>query len=100
MNRRQLVEAHDVVGDDDLGRRFGEPPASLVDGLPGVAERRVGGFGLTGRGFLRHLSYPTVAISKRSGGDPHPATTSVRASGSYGSAGRCAQISSAGFASS
>ena len=111
VDRGELVEAHHVVGDDDLGGHLGEPPAGVLDGLLGVTEHRLGvgrsGSSASrprrprfGRGILGHLSYPTGAISKRSGGDPHPATTTVRASGSYGTAGRCAQISSAGFASS
>ena len=33
--------------------------------------------GLIGRGIVGHVSYPNGAISKRSGGDPHPATTTA-----------------------
>ena len=117
VDRRQLVEAHHVVGDDDLGGHLGEPPAGVLDRLLGVAEHAssiVGAVALARGARRSHRrsarsrrawnppapELPYGAISKRSGGDPHPATTTVRASGSYGTAGRCAQISSAGFASS
>ena len=72
VDRGQLVQAHHMVGDDDLGGHLGEPPAGILDGLLGVTEHRLG---VVGRGILSHVSYPSGAISKRSGGDPHPATT-------------------------
>ncbi len=42
-----------MVGDDNLGGHFGEPPSSVLDGLLGVTEHRLGvlsvGFGTAGR---------------------------------------------------
>ena len=65
---RQLVQAHHVVGDDDLGRRLGDPPPGLVDGRLGVGDGvrlLVGGSDLEvlvtsdGVGFLAHVCYPS-----------------------------------------
>ncbi len=88
----ELVQPHHVVGDDDLGGHLGETRADVLDRLLGLVDQRLGSVrlggvrvsarwrvvgGLIGRGIVGHVSYPSGAISKRSGGDPHPATTTA-----------------------
>ena len=73
VDRRQLVEAHHVVGHDDFSRDVGEALSSLLHGPFGVGQR-VGGFrvevvgveagshevvGVGCRGFVTHVRYPT-----------------------------------------
>ena len=61
---RQLVQAHHVVDDDDLGRGLGDAPAGLVDGGLGVGDGVLGvGRARSDVGFLAHVRYPSCGNS-------------------------------------
>ena len=73
VDRRQLVQAHHVVGDDDLGRHLGDAPAGLVDGRLGVGDgvvrRRPPASGVD-VGFVAHVCYPSWGNSGEAGATP------------------------------
>ena len=117
VDRRQLVEAHHVVGDDDLGRDLGDPPAGGVDGRLGVAERV--GVGVRGRrrpwtsdssltfatlaGAIQREVGATPTWPPRSGSGPISGASRSNGTaviGARGIPGRSASVRSAGFASS
>ena len=56
VDRGQLVQAHRVVGDDDLGGHLGESPAGLVQRVEGIVDLRVE---LVVRRFVGHPRYPS-----------------------------------------
>ena len=74
VNGGQLVQAHDVVRHDDLGRHFGDSPASILDcrlGLGQLVRRSL--FGIDARlvaRFVGHLRYPNGPFRSEVGATP------------------------------
>ena len=80
VDRRQLVQAHHVVGDHDLGRQLGQSSLRLAESPHGprrapMRRRRPP----RRRRFHLPRALPYRRQLRRSGGDPHPATPTGRA---------------------